>query len=128
MNYEEALQDLNDVYAQYGLRQATLIGYSFGGLVATLYASTYPEKVAALELTSALVSQQHSYATILRSTRVLYQKRQDSVALQDLARLERLDSHSLAYRTGCFQHATANGYFTLPHPPKAAHLCDLCQR
>jgi len=116
MNYEEAFRDLNVLYEKYGLRKATLLGYSFGGLVTTLYASKYPEKVSAIVLTSALVSQQQAYTTILRSTRALYEKRQDSVALKDLARIERLDINSLDYRTGCFQHATANGYFTLPHP------------
>lgn len=120
LNYQEAFQDLNALYAKYGLRQATLIGYSFGGLVTTLYASKYPEKVRAIVLTSALVSQQQAYATILRSTRALYQQRQDSVALKDLSRIERLDINSLAYRTGCFQHATANGFFTLPHPNEVA--------
>ncbi len=120
MNYQEAFQDLNQLYEKYGLRKATLLGYSFGGLVTTLYASRYPEKVAAIVLTSALVSQQRAYTTILRSTRALYQQRQDSVALKDLARIERLDKHSLAYRTGCFEHATANGYFTLRHPDASA--------
>ncbi|MEZ0128312.1 alpha/beta fold hydrolase, partial [Flavobacterium sp. LBUM151] len=43
--YQEAFQDLNFILKKYNLKKVTLIGHSFGGLVATLYTAKYPEKV-----------------------------------------------------------------------------------
>jgi proline iminopeptidase len=41
--YQEAFQDLNSILEQYHLKEVTLIGHSFGGLVATLYTAKYPK-------------------------------------------------------------------------------------
>lgn len=116
MNYEEFFQDLNHIYQRYHLSRAHLIGFSFGGLVSTLYAERYPEKVKSIILTSALVSQQASYNTILSSVQRIYWDRNDMVNLAALDQIREMDTSSLAYRTAVFSHASKNGFFTLSNP------------
>lgn len=120
MNYEEAFTDLNQIYQIYKLNKANLIGFSFGGLIATQYAQKYPYKVKALVLCSALVSQQQSYDTILRTTKAIYEQRNDTANLHELAAINQLDTTSLTYRTLVFTHASANGFFTLRQPNASA--------
>lgn len=125
MNFQEAFDDLNQLYAQYGLKQATLMGFSFGGLVTAQFAEKYPQKVKSIVLVSALIDQQASYNTIITSTRQIYQQKKDIENLADLARIEKMDHNSLDYRTACFKHATANGYFKLKNPdPVAKKIYD----
>jgi proline iminopeptidase len=71
MNYDEAFRDLNGIYKKYKLTQANLIGFSFGGLVTSLYAQKYPKKVKSIILVSSLLSQQASYNTILNTTETI---------------------------------------------------------
>lgn len=74
MNFEEAFHDLTSIYAQYGIKKASLIGFSFGGLVTAQFAERFPEKINTIVLVSALVSQQKSYDTILKSSKAIYEK------------------------------------------------------
>lgn len=120
MNFEEAFTDLNQIYQTYKLTKANLIGFSFGGLIATQYTQRYPHKVKALVLCSALVSQQQSYDTILRTTKAIYEQRNDTTNLHELATISTLDANLLAYRTLVFKHASANGFFTLRQPNASA--------
>jgi proline iminopeptidase len=46
------VQDLERVREHLGLEQLTLVGYSWGGLLAQLYATEHPERVAKLALVS----------------------------------------------------------------------------
>src|SRR5690606_29831600 len=39
--FKEAFDDINAIYQQYSLTKATVIGHSFGGVVATLFAEQY---------------------------------------------------------------------------------------
>lgn len=116
MNYEEFFEDLNRIYQKYRLSRAHLIGFSFGGLVTTLYAEKYPEKVKSIILTSALVSQQASYNTILSSVQRIYRDQNDTTNLAALDKIRKMDTSSLAYRTAIFTHASKNGFFSLPNP------------
>ncbi|QRR04103.1 alpha/beta hydrolase [Dyadobacter sandarakinus] len=116
MDYAEAFEDLDKIYVQYKLTNASLLAFSFGGLVAAQFAGKHPEKIASLILCSALVSQQKSYGTILRSARDIYENKKDSVNLKELSAIATMDTNSLAYRTLVFKHASANGFFSLPAP------------
>ncbi|MBE9463457.1 alpha/beta fold hydrolase [Dyadobacter subterraneus] len=120
MNFSEYFEDLNGLYKKYGLQKATLIGFSFGGLITAQFAEKFPEKVKSIVLVSALVSQQESYNTILRTTKAIYEKNGDKANLQDLALIEKMDKNSLEYRTACFKHASLNGYFKLKNPNQEA--------
>ncbi|HWV29956.1 MAG TPA: alpha/beta hydrolase [Dyadobacter sp.] len=116
MNYEEFFDDLNTIYQKYHINRAHLIGFSFGGLVATLYAEKHPEKVKSIILASALVSQQASYNTILQSVESIYRDQNDATNLAQINTIREMDSNSLSYRTAVFAHASKNGFFSLPKP------------
>ena len=114
--YREAIRDLNEIYQTYHIGKATLIGHSFGGLVATLYTGQYPEKVNSLILAGALFSQQETYNHILRSVRQIYQTRNDTFLLKEVDEVERLDKNTAEYRKGCFDLAGKNDFFDMPAP------------
>ena len=51
--FQESFTDLQAIYKQYGLAKAHLIGHSFGGVVAVLFAEKYPQNIASLVLVGA---------------------------------------------------------------------------
>ena len=42
--FRQTFDDMNNILAKYKIEKVNLIGHSFGGIVATLYAEKYPEK------------------------------------------------------------------------------------
>lgn len=122
MNYDEFFQDLNSIFEKYRIKRSNLIGFSFGGLVTTLYAEKYPEKVKSIVLTSALISQQASYNTILNSVESIYTRQKDTASIHSVVKIRKMDTHSLPYRTEVFNHASRNGFFSLQEPDSAAAL------
>jgi len=120
MTYNEAFEDLNAIYKKYNLKTANLIGFSFGGLVTTLYSQKFPQKVSSIILVSSLISQQESYDHILGSVKKIYAEKNDSVKLKKVIYVEKLNKNSAEYRAGCFDLASANGYFKVARPDKEA--------
>ena len=116
--YQEAFQDLNSILKKYNLKKVTLIGHSFGGLVATLYTAKYPEKVNTLVLAGALFAQQETYDHILNSLKKSHKG--DSKTLNKISYVEKLDKNSAGYRKHCFDLASDNDYFKMPNPTKAS--------
>ncbi|SCY94945.1 proline iminopeptidase [Flavobacterium anhuiense] len=112
--FEEAFQDLNFIYATYHLKKATILGHSFGGLVATLYTNKYPKNVSALVLAGALFSQQETYDHILNTLKRKYNN--DSEQLRKISIVENLNKNSAEYRKGCYELAGENGFFKMPNP------------
>ena len=109
--FEETFQDLNRIYNQYKLKQATLLGHSFGGVVATLFAERYPQKVQALVLVGAPVALQETFRTILKRVKKIYQAQNDQTRLQYVERIEQMDKKSLQYSSYCFIQAMQNGFY-----------------
>ncbi|WP_316803448.1 alpha/beta hydrolase [Pedobacter nototheniae] len=114
--YEEAFNDLNDIYKKYNLKSANIIAHSFGGLVGTLFSEKYPEKVHILILAGALFSQQETYNHILTSVKKTYTVENDTAMLKRVAYVEGLDKNTAEYRKGCFDLAGKNGYFKVQNP------------
>jgi proline iminopeptidase len=52
VGWREQVADLEELRRQWGLEQLTLVGYSWGGLLAQLYATELPERVGRLALIS----------------------------------------------------------------------------
>jgi proline iminopeptidase len=52
VGWREQVADLEELRAQWGLEQLTLVGYSWGGLLALLYAVEHPTRVGRLALVS----------------------------------------------------------------------------
>lgn len=110
--FDQTFEDLQSLYEKYELKQASLIGHSFGGVVASLFAEKHPEMVKAVVLVGAPVSLQETFKTILRRAKAIYEAKDDRANLGYIAMLEKMDTTSLAYSSYSFGHAMLNGFYT----------------
>ncbi len=111
-NFEQTFTDLNALLEQYHIKKANLIGHSFGGIVAVLFAEKNPDKIASIELVGAPVSLQETFKTILRSCRKIYTEKNDSVNLNYIDMIEKMDPTSVEYYAYSFGHAMQNGFYS----------------
>lgn len=118
--FKETFDDLNTIYKDYSLTKATLIGHSFGGVVATLFADVNPKKVQSIILVGAPVSLQSTFKNILAKSKSIYQTKKDSVNLKYISMLENMDTTSIEYSSYCFGHAMQNGFYTPKNPTTEA--------
>lgn len=109
--FNETLDDINLIYEKFNLTSATLIGHSFGGIIATLYAEKHPNKTKSIILVSAPLSMQETFSTILKSSKSIYIGNKDSVNLNYINMLEKMDKSSIEYSSYCFSHAMQNGFY-----------------
>jgi proline iminopeptidase len=119
--FQEAIEDLNNLYQKYKIKKASLIAHSFGGLVGTLFTKQNPDKVTSLILTGALFSQQETYDHILRTTHQIYSEQQDTLMLSKILEIEKLPKSSAEYRKQCYEIASQNNFFTMPFPTTEAN-------
>jgi proline iminopeptidase len=114
--FQQSFDDIQAIYKAHGLSKATLIGHSFGGMLATLFAEAYPDKVQSIVLVGAPVSLQSSFKNILTKSRMIYESKKDSMNLKFLSMLEKIDTSSIMYSTYCFAHAMQNGFYSTKNP------------
>ena len=110
--FEETFNDINSIYETYGLTSASFIAHSFGGIVGTLYAQKYPEKVNTLFLVSAPVSLQESFRHILRTCEDIYSTKNDSSNVKFIHSIEKMDTASIQYSSSCFMQAMKNNFYS----------------
>ncbi|MBP9098481.1 MAG: alpha/beta hydrolase [Ferruginibacter sp.] len=110
--FAETFNDLNNIYEKYSITRASLIGHSFGGMAAVLFAEKYPGKVSNLFLVGAPVSLQETYRNIISRSKDIYIKKKDSINLNYINMLQAIDTASLDYSTYCFGHAMQNGFYS----------------
>ncbi len=118
--FQESIDDINGIYQKYQLKTATVIGHSFGGIVATQYTIANPGKVKALILVGAPVSLQSSFRNIITKSTALYVANNDSMNLKYMAMLEKMDTASLEYAVYCFGHAMQNRFYSPKKPTEEA--------
>jgi proline iminopeptidase len=109
--FNETFDDINLIYKTFNFTSAILIGHSFGGVIATLYAEKYPTKTKAIILVSAPLSIQETLSTILKSSKSIYISNKDSVNLNYISMLEKMDKNSIEYSSYSFSHAMQNGFY-----------------
>lgn len=109
--FKETFEDLNHIYEQYGIKRSTLIGHSYGGVIATLFAGSYPDKIQSIILVGAPVSLQETFKTIIAKSKSIYVSKKDSTSLQYITMLESMDTTGIDYSTYCFMHAMQNGFY-----------------
>ena len=114
VTYNEAFADLSALIKKYNLGKVSLLGHSFGGLVSTLYASSFPEKVERLVLIDALFSQQESYDHILTTSQKIAAAKQDTIIIKKIAFINSLDKRSAQYRKETYEVASHFGFFKMP--------------
>lgn len=119
--FQEAINDLNNIYQKYNIKKANIIAHSFGGLVGTLFTEQNPEKVKSLILTGALFSQQETYDHILETTKTNFSDKKDSVMVSKILEIEKLPKNSAEYRKQCYEVASKSNYFKMPFPTKEAN-------
>ncbi len=119
-NFQETFDDLNTIYKTFHLKKATLIGHSFGGIIATLYTEKYSENVESIILVGAPISLQETFKTILSSSKEIYIAKKDSVNLRYINMLENMDKNSIQYSSYSFAHAMQNGFYSPKKPTKEA--------
>jgi proline iminopeptidase len=109
--FNETFDDINSIYDKFNLTSATLIGHSFGGVIATLYAEKHPNNTKSIILVSAPLSMQETLSTILKSSKSIYISNKDSVNLNYINMLEKMDKNSIEYSSYSFSHAMQNGFY-----------------
>jgi proline iminopeptidase len=119
--FQEAIDDLNNLYQKYNIKKANIIAHSFGGLVGTLFTEKNPEKVNSLILAGALFSQQETYDHILETTKKNYSEKKNTLMLSKISDIEKLPKNSAEYRQQCYDIASKNHYFKMPFPTKEAN-------
>jgi len=114
--FKETFNDLDEIYKKYKISKASLIGHSFGGIVAILFAEKHPEKINSVFLVGAPVSLQEIFRTILRSTKEIYKTKNDTASLRDISYLEKMDTTTAEYFSSCFGHAMKNRFYSTKNP------------
>lgn len=118
--FEETFSDLSAIIEKYQVKQPTLLGHSFGGIVATLFAARNPQQVKNIVLLGAPVSLQETFKTIVKSCKSIYQAKNDSVNLQYINALEGMDNTGIEYSSYCFYHAMQNNFYSPKQPTSEA--------
>ncbi len=118
--FEQSIDDVNTILNEYKLQKTTIIGHSFGGIIATNFASTYPSKVQALVLVGAPMGLQSSFRNIIAKSKALYLSKNDSLNLMYTGMLEKMDTSSLEYAVYCFGHAMQNKFYNPKNPNEEA--------
>jgi proline iminopeptidase len=125
-NFEETFVDLNELYKKFNIQKAVLIGHSFGGMVATLFAEKYPEKITAIAYVGAPINLQKSFKHIIAKSKEIYSTKKDTTNLYYINKLSEMDSSSLEYSSYSFLHAMQNGFYTPKNlNPEAKELYKL---
>ncbi len=109
--FDETFNDLNGLYKSHKIEKAIIIGHSFGGVVATLFAESHPENVESVVLVGAPVSLQSTFKNIISKCRTIYEGKDDKVNLNYISMLEKMDSTTIEYSSYCFSHAMQNGFY-----------------
>ena len=110
--FKESYKDIKTLYKQYQIETTTLMGHSFGGILAANFAEANPKLVESVVLVGAPVSLQESFKTIIDSSEQIYRKTYDKVNMGYINKLKKMDSTSLDYAVHCFSHAMQNGFYS----------------
>lgn len=121
--YKQTIDDLHSLFKKHNIKKASLIGHSFGGIVATKFANTYPDVVSSIIFAAAPIRMQSVFKNIINTARPHYEKKKDSMNLKYIAMLEKMDTNSIVYSSYCFSHAMQIGaYSPKKFLPQAAEL------
>ncbi|RMZ58775.1 alpha/beta hydrolase [Chryseobacterium nematophagum] len=108
--FKQTFEDIDDIYIKYNITKASLMGFSFGGMISTLYTKKEPQKVDKLILISALLYPQETFSTILNNAQNIYTKNKDFSNLENLNSIRLMNRSSLEFRKKCFGEASKNNF------------------
>src|SRR5215216_838422 len=111
VGWREHVADLEELRKQWALEQLTLVGYSWGGLLALLYSTEYPSRVSRL----ALVSPAPAWREARQEFERRFQERNLDPALQrqraDLRASDLRERDPAAYAQRAFELSVAPYFF-----------------
>jgi len=119
-NFEQSINDLKHIADIYAVDSFYLVGHSFGGIIATKYATKYPEQVIALVLVSTPISMQETLKGIIVKSKEIYERKSDDVNLGYINLLENMDTSSLEFSSYTLMHAMQNGFYKTSSPTSQA--------
>lgn len=119
-SFEESIADINALMKQFKITKASLIGHSFGGMLAVKYAQKFPQNVEELFLIGAPISLQKTFKNIISKSKEIYTAKADSTNMMYINMLEKMDSTSLMYGSYSFMHAMQNGFYSPKKPTEEA--------
>ncbi|RZJ72169.1 alpha/beta hydrolase [Flavobacterium sp.] len=119
-DFAQTDEDLIGLFSRFQLKKATLIGHSFGGMVAIKFAEKFPEKVNSLVLVGAPLNLQESFDQIVARCRKIYEDKNDSGNLNYIGIMEKMDKTTMEYASYCFGHAMYNGFYSPKNPSEAS--------
>lgn len=114
--FQESFNDLDSICSIYKVHKVNLIGHSFGGMVAALYANKHPKNVQSVIFVGAPVSLQETFRNIRKKSTDIYAAKHDSVNLRYMQMLDNMDTASFEYSSYCFAHAMQNHFYSAPNP------------
>lgn len=120
MTFKESFEDLKGIYTTYHIKKANILAHSFGGIIGTLFASQFPEKVNTLTLAGALFTQQETYDHILKQAKEHFTT--DPAQLKEISEIENLDKNTAAYRKRCYEMAGKLNFFDMPNPTPESEM------
>ncbi|MEY2882834.1 MAG: hypothetical protein RL490_558 [Pseudomonadota bacterium] len=117
--FAEAVADIDAVRSAEKLGQVTLVGHSFGGILALHYAAAHPEMVSRVVMVSTPLDFAATLRTIRRNARARYgSANPQGVAYLDM--IDKMDPASTDYAGYTFAHGIASGLYMAPAlPPEA---------
>lgn len=110
--FKESNEDLLYILKKYKIKKANILAHSFGGIVATMFANRFPNKVNSLILAGSLINQQEIYNHILNKGKAFFSK--DFSKLKQIEAIENLNKNSADYRKQCFELASEMNFFRMP--------------
>lgn len=127
--YQQTFEDLKSLYTKYSIKKASFIGHSFGGIVATKFATAYPDLVGSIIFAAAPIRMQSVFKNIIATARPYYEKKKDSMNLRYISMLEKMDTTSIEYSSYSFSHAMVIGAYTPKKLlPEAAEIYSLFRK
>jgi proline iminopeptidase len=113
VGWREHVADLDGLIAHWELDRATLLGYSWGGALALLYAASFPERVGRLALVAPAPLDREQRAEFQRRLAERQRLPEITEARRELQRSGLRDRDPAAYQRRAFELAVA-GYFRDP--------------
>lgn len=110
--FEESIRDINFLLDSFNLEKSSLIGHSFGGMLAIKFAEVNPNRIKNIYLVGAPLNLQNSFKNIIAKSRDIYTKNNDKANLNYLNKLAEMDTNSLIYSSNCFMQAMQNGFYS----------------
>ncbi len=118
--FAEATEDISALLNHYDLKQASLLGHSFGGHLALRFTQRYPERVQNVVLTGVPLSFPLMYQRIHTHCRQVYAQTDNKQGTAYLNTLVNMPSDSLNYSAYSFMHAMQCGVYTPAQPTAEA--------